>query len=191
VIVAEVSESGWAAELALRFAVRGERGRTELVGRRHVGPLRVQRPFHPEPSGACHVYVLHPPGGVVGGDQLALDVSVESGAHALLTTPAAAKLYRSAGPCARVQQALRVGEGARLEWLPHENIAFSAANAELTTRVELEQGARFLGWVVLCLGGCCWGCCGGLVVGVVVFCFLVLLGLGFLCRVLKEAMAMA
>jgi urease accessory protein len=150
VIVAEVSESGWAAELALRFAVRGER--TELVERRHVGPLRVQRPFHPEPSGACHVYVLHPPGGVVGGDQLALDVSVESGAHALLTTPAATKLYRSAGPRARVVQSLQVAGGARLEWLPHENIAFSAAHAALTTRVDLARGARFLGWEMLCLG---------------------------------------
>jgi urease accessory protein len=150
VILREVSGGGWAAELALRFAARAER--TELVERRHFGPLRVQRPFHPEPSGACHVYVLHPPGGVVGGDQLALDVAVDSGAHALLTTPAATKLYRSAGPRARVAQALRVASSARLEWLPHENIAFSAAHAELTTRVELAAGARFLGWEMLCLG---------------------------------------
>jgi urease accessory protein len=96
--------------------------------------------------------VLHPPGGVVGGDQLVLDVAVDSGAHALLTTPAATKLYRSAGARASVQQTLRVAEGARLEWLPHETIAFSAAHAELATRVELAPGARFLGWEMLCLG---------------------------------------
>lgn len=149
-MLTEVSEDGWAAELTLGFARRG--ARTELVERRHFGPLRVQRPFHPEPTGACHVYVLHPPGGVVGGDRLSLNVAVESGAHALLTTPAAAKLYRSAGARSRVLQALRVAAGAKLEWLPHENIAFDAANAELTTRVELEPGARFLGWEVLCLG---------------------------------------
>jgi urease accessory protein len=144
------ADAGWAAELALRFAARGER--TELVERRHHGPLRVQRPFHPEPSGTCHVYVLHPPGGVVGGDRLALDAEVESGGRALLTAPAATKLYRSAGARAFVQQTLRVAEGAHLEWLPHETIAFSAARAELTTRVELQPGARFLGWETLCLG---------------------------------------
>lgn len=149
-ILTEVSDSGWAAELRLRFAPRG--ARTELVERRHFGPLRVQRPFHPEATGACHVYVLHPPGGVVGGDRLSLDVTVESGAHALLTTPAATKLYRSAGPRSGVLQALRAASGARLEWLPHENIAFDAANAELTTRVDLAPGARFLGWEMLCLG---------------------------------------
>lgn len=145
-----VGDSGWAAELSLRFAARG--ARTELVERKHSGPLRVQRPFHPEPSGTCHVYVLHPPGGVVGGDQLALEVSVDAGAHALLTTPAATKLYRSAGARAGVRQTFHVAAGARLEWLPHETIAFSAAQAALTTRVELTPGARFLGWEMLCLG---------------------------------------
>ena len=145
-----ISDSGWDAKLSLRFASRGDR--TEIVERRHHGPLRIQRPFYPEPSGTCHVYVLHPPGGVVGGDQLALDVSVDAGAHALLTTPAATKLYRSAGARAGVRQTLRVARGARLEWLPHETIAFSAAHAELMTRVELAAGARFLGWEMLCLG---------------------------------------
>lgn len=144
------TETGWAAELRLRFAAHGER--TELVERRHSGPLRVQRPFHPEPSGTCHVYVLHPPGGVVGGDRLSLEVAADPGARALLTTPAATKLYRSAGARAYVRQTLHVAAGAWLEWLPHETIAFSAAQAELTTRVELQPGARFLGWEVLCLG---------------------------------------
>jgi urease accessory protein len=144
------ADSGWQAQLELRFAAHG--ARTELVTNRHFGPLRVQRPFHPEPNGACHVYVLHPPGGVVGGDRLDLNVTVDPGAHALLTMPAATKLYRSAGPCSEVRQTLRVAADARLEWLPHETIAFSAAIADIATRVELAPGARFLGWEVLCLG---------------------------------------
>jgi urease accessory protein len=145
-----VDDAGWDAQLALRFARCG--ARTELVERSHYGPLRVQRPFHPEPFGSCHVYVLHPPGGVVGGDSLTLQVDVEPGAHALLTTPAASKLYRTAGARASVQQTLRVQRDACLEWLPQETIAFSGAQAVLQTRVELEPGARFLGWEVLCLG---------------------------------------
>ena len=143
-------DEGWEAKLELRFAAGA--ARTELIGRRHVGPLRVQRPFYPESSGACHVYILHPPGGVVGGDKLALNVDVGARAHALLTTPAATKLYRSAGARSDVRQTLRVEGDACLEWLPQETIAFSGALAELTTRVELSAGARFLGWEVLCLG---------------------------------------
>jgi urease accessory protein len=127
-------------------------GRTELVRREHQGPLRVQRPFYPEPTGVCHVYILHPPGGVVGGDGLDLGVEVASGASALLTTPAATKLYRSAGEAAVIQQTLRVASGGSLEWLPQETIAFSAAQAELCTRIDLEAGAVFLGWEILCLG---------------------------------------
>jgi urease accessory protein len=111
----------------------------------------VQSPFYPE-GPVCHVYVLHPPGGVVGGDTLELDVRLAGGAHALLTTPAATKLYRSAGPRARIEQRLTVADGAVLEWLPQENLAFRGAHAHLSTRVELHAGARFLGWEAVCLG---------------------------------------
>ncbi|MCA1769209.1 MAG: urease accessory protein UreD, partial [Halomonas sp.] len=84
----------WDASLDLRFTPR--QGVTRLAHARHRGPLRVQRPFYPEGArGACHVYLLHPPGGLVSGDTLTIDVGVEAGAHALLTTPAANKLYRA------------------------------------------------------------------------------------------------
>jgi urease accessory protein len=145
-----VLDTGWEATLALSFVRAG--ARTALHERRHTGPLRVQRPFYPEGAGVCHVYVLHPPGGLVGGDRLRIDVLAEAGAHALLTTPAAGKLYRSQGGCASQQQILRVANGARLEWLPQETIAFDGARAELTTRVELSGDAGFIGWEILCLG---------------------------------------
>ena len=60
------SEQGWSAELELGFAVVA--GRTALVHNRHVGPLTVQRPFYPEGE-LAHVYLLHPPGGIVAGDR--------------------------------------------------------------------------------------------------------------------------
>ena len=91
--IAALSDLGaptWPAELELTFARHGDR--TVIERRRHRGPLLVQRPFHPESDGTCHAYVLHPPGGVVGGDTLSISVDVRSGASALLTTPAAAKL---------------------------------------------------------------------------------------------------
>jgi len=142
-------DDGWRARLDLRFGHRA--GRTELVHRRHEGPLRVQRSFHPE-GAPCHSYVLHPPGGVVGGDRLAVDVDVAAGAWALLTSPGATKLYRSLGPEAQLVQSLQVADGAVLEWFPQEQIAFTGARARATTRIELTGAARCIAWELACLG---------------------------------------
>jgi urease accessory protein len=112
----------------------------------------VQRPFFPEGPEVCHLYLLHPPGGLVGGDQLRVDVRVGPGARALLTTPAAAKVYRTAGPAVRQEQRLTVAAGGALEWLPQETILYDGADADLRTRVDLQRGARFIGADVLCFG---------------------------------------
>jgi urease accessory protein len=112
----------------------------------------VQRPFFPEGPGVCHVYLLHPPGGVVGGDRLRVDLRVGTGAHALCTTPAATKVYRTAGATARIEQRLSVAAGGALEWLPQETILYDAADADLRTRVDLEGDARFVATDVICFG---------------------------------------
>lgn len=143
------SNEGWQAELELGFT-RTE-SKTILARRRHHGPLAVQRPFYPE-GGVCHVYLLHPPGGVVAGDKLAIRVNADTGAEALVTTPAAGKFYRSDGPRACQAVALRVAEGAALEWLPQETIVFEGARVASDMRIELRSGARFVGWEILSLG---------------------------------------
>lgn len=140
---------GWEAYLELGFAARA--GRTVLARRAHRGPLVVQRPFYPE-GDVCHAYLIHPPGGVVGGDRLAVQVRMEETAHALLTTPAAGKFYRSAGATAVQTQHLSVASGALLEWLPQETILYAGSRVEMTTRVELAPGGRFIGWEIVCLG---------------------------------------
>jgi len=152
------TERRWAAALALGFEARNEGGAapiTRLVRRRHVGPLRVQRPFYPEgKTGCCHVYLLHPPGGLVSGDELRIEAEVGEGSHALLTTPAAAKLYKadSHGVAWGQHTRLQVAKGATLEYLPQETIAFDGSRGEQTTTVELASGAKTLGWEVLALG---------------------------------------
>lgn len=149
-IAAAPQGEGWCAELELRFA-RSE-SRTVLAARRHHGPLRIQRVFYPEPGGVCHAYLLHPPGGVVAGDRLAIKVVLDVGAQVLLTTPAAGKFYRSAGRTATAEQTLSVAPGAQLEWFPQENIAFQGARAVMSTRIELAADSAFMGWEILCLG---------------------------------------
>lgn len=143
------SEEGWRAALRLRFSARS--ASTYLSAREHVGPLRVQRPFYPE-ANVCHCYIVHPPGGVVGGDDLSIDVDVDAGAHALLTTPAAGKFYRSEGKVARLTQRLRVHDYASFEWLPQETIYYRGARVRSRTFIELMPHSRFVGWEVGCLG---------------------------------------
>lgn len=139
----------WRAHLALKFS--GREDKTIISHRHHVGPLVIQKPFYPEMD-VCHVYLLHPPGGVVGGDQLRLDVEVNRAGHALITTPAAGKFYRSADNLAQLKQTLVVKSGSALEWLPQETILFAGCEVRMQTIVQLEESASFIGWEILCLG---------------------------------------
>lgn len=140
---------GWQAELELGFV--GGATRTTLAHRHHLGPLRVQRPFYPD-GPVCNVYIVHPPGGVVGGDRLDLRFNAGSGAHALLTTPAAGKFYRSAGPEARQRIEIRLSEHSALEWLPQETIYYPGAVLRQQTIVRLDATSRFIGWDLAAYG---------------------------------------
>jgi urease accessory protein len=144
------SYTEWRAQLDLEFSKSNNK--TILSHRKHFGPLQVQKPFYPESNGACHVYILHPPGGVVGGDRLNININVNSNAHALITTPAAGKFYRSAGPVSAQKQVIKVTSKAMLEWFPSENILFSGSKAQIQTKVELAHDSHFVGWEILCLG---------------------------------------
>jgi urease accessory protein len=147
-------QANWHAELQLTFTARSEStdaGRTVLSHRKHVGPLLVQRPFWPE-GPVCHVYVIHPPGGIAGGDHLQLHAQLNAGSHALITTPAATKFYRAApGRISVLKQHLQL-QSAVLEWLPQETIYFNQAQARTTTRVDLDAASRFIGWELNCYG---------------------------------------
>jgi urease accessory protein len=133
----------------LSYVARPDR---TLVHRRHTGPLLVQRPFYPEPDGTCHSYVLHPPGGVAGGDSLELSVTVAAGARCLLTAPGATRFYRAPDAVGRQRVEIRVAAGAVCEYLPMETILFDGANARTETEVHLAGDATFVGWEIVSLG---------------------------------------
>lgn len=145
--------AAWRAELHLEYERRPEKGgRTVLAARRHDGPLLVQKPLYPEGDEVCHSILVHPPAGIAGGDQLAVNARLGERAHALLTTPGAGKWYRSAGAWAQQNIVFDVGKDACLEWLPQETIIFDGALADLSTQIQLTAGASYIGWEVLCLG---------------------------------------
>ncbi len=138
------------ATLSLGFGRDGDT--TRLFRREHYGPLRVQKALYPEGSSVAHSIIVHPPGGVVGGDELRIDASVAAGAAAVISTPGAAKWYRANGHVSRQQLTLSVAADAALEWLPQETIFFNEADVQLDTTVDLQGNARFIGCDILCFG---------------------------------------
>jgi urease accessory protein len=148
--VAEPIFASWPAELELGFARSG--AKTVLARRRHDGPLVVQKVLYPEGESVCHAIVVHPPGGIAGGDRLEIRLDAGAGSRVLVTTPGAGKWYRTAGPEASLAATLEVAAGATLEWLPQETIVFDGARARLATEVRLQGDAGYLGWEIACLG---------------------------------------
>jgi urease accessory protein len=142
------NNDGWKARLKLGLGPGN--GRTILAENRHHGPLMVQRPFYPE-NEVCHVCILHPPGGVVGGDALNVQLHVDPGGHCLVTTPGATKFYRTDGRLAKQLNELQV-LGGILEWFPQDSIIFPGARTEIATLVELDKTAGFIGWEIASLG---------------------------------------
>jgi urease accessory protein len=147
-LVAEPLVSTWKASLSLGFSFENQK--TTLSRKTHDGPLVVQKPLYPEGSGVCHAIVVHPPGGIAGGDELVLEATAGEGASALLTTPGATKWYRSAGAWARQSVAFEVK--GMLEWLPQETIVFDGALGETGYEVNLAADAGIIGWDIVCLG---------------------------------------
>jgi urease accessory protein len=145
-----VQPTNWLAELELWIALNA--GKSRLMRRRHLGPLVVQRPFHPEKDGTCHVYLLHPPGGVAGGDRLDLRFHIDADARVVLTTPGATKFYRSEQAGSTQSTLIEIGVGAVCEYLPQETILFDGADARIETKVSLAADATYVGWDFLCLG---------------------------------------
>jgi urease accessory protein len=141
---------GWHAELKLDYQLKETK--TRLSSKSQKGPLTVQRPFYPE-GGICHSYILHPPGGVVGGDILDIQLNAAAGAHCLITTPGATKFYRSKSDL-ESRQTLRitVEKDAVVEWLPQQNIFFTGARSELNTEINIQSGGKFIGWEMHCFG---------------------------------------
>jgi len=145
---------GWAGRLhlAYRSEPRHDGAPRTVLHSRHEGPLRVLASLYPEAATVCHNVLIHPPGGIVGGDTLHVEAELAEGAHALLTTPGATRFYRSGGDAALQSVDARVAEGARLEWLPLETIVHSGALAENRMRFTLRPGAEMIGWDLLALG---------------------------------------
>ena len=139
----------WHARLELDY--RLEAART-VARHKHEGPLRVLQSLYPECDPVCHNVLVHPPGGLVGGDTLDIAVTAATGSHGLITTPGASRFYRSEGEVALQRTRITLTGTSRLEWLPLESICYNNCRAENHLTVDLASQAEFMGWDVTALG---------------------------------------
>jgi urease accessory protein len=139
----------WHAQLQLKYQLENQK---TVCRHAHTGPLRVLQSLYPEGGAICHNVIVHPPGGLVGGDTLDIDVHVGEGAHGLLTTPGATRFYRSEGGLALQSTKIALEAGARLEWLPLEALCYSGCLAENKLVIDLAPSAELIGWDVTALG---------------------------------------
>lgn len=143
------------ARLSMRFGHFD--GVTRLVEREHYGPLLIQKPLYPEGRGICHAVIIHPPGGVVGGDDLEISAQVDSLARAQITTPGAAKWYKANGHISHQRIRISVAEGAAIEWVPQETIFYNHTNVNIDHQVTLKDDAIYVGCEILCFGRAAYG----------------------------------
>ena len=137
------------ADLALRLARR--EGRTVLVERRERGPLAVQKALYQESPEICHVVIIHPPGGIAGGDKVSIGIEVEKNGYALVTTSAATKWYKAAGRSSRQEIIIRLAKVQRLIGC-RRRISFSTLPCQSVFKLEVAPTASAIGWDMALLG---------------------------------------
>lgn len=153
---AVVNSRQWVANLTLDFSFNSLG--TQLRRTRRNGPLTVQKAFYPEGQDCAHIYLLHPPAGIVSGDELHVEINLADNAHTLITTPGANRFYRARedaniGISKQVQvTTLNVNNGAKCENFPQETIIYNGADGFNTVDIHLTEQSVYLGWDITCMG---------------------------------------
>lgn len=129
----------WQASIRLEF--KKAQDRTLMVRNLHYGPLLVQKPFYPEK--ACHVYLLHPPGGVASCDHLTVEATAHENSQVLITTPGATKFYKGENEKSVFEQIFYIENKASLEYLPAQNIFYKGTHTKVKTTFYLNDNSRF------------------------------------------------
>ncbi|MFT6348100.1 MAG: urease accessory protein [Psychromonas sp.] len=146
----------WLAHLMLEFSATPVG--TQLTRTQRKGPLSVQKAFYPEGADCAHIYLLHPPAGIVSGDELRIGIEVKKNAHLLFTTPGAGRFYRA-------RENLTIGDSqqtqitqfdlnaqAKCENFPQETIVYEGADGFNSVDIKLTSTSVYLGWDITCLG---------------------------------------
>ncbi|MDU0354151.1 urease accessory protein UreD [Paraglaciecola aquimarina] len=154
--ITKIEKRKWLAKLALTFNYSPYG--TQLARTQRVGPLTIQKAFYPEGRECAHIYLLHPPAGIVSGDILHVDLDLEPQAHVLVTTPGANRFYRArddaniGSPIQKQITQVNLPAKAKCEHFPLETIVYNGAEGVNQVLVNLTADSHYLGWDITCLG---------------------------------------
>ena len=126
--------------LSLRFERRGSC--TVMTHNRSTLPLQASKPMELDGGGALCVMLLNPTGGLLGGDRLTTNVDLAKGAHAVLTTPSATKVYRTNSGPASHRTTVHLAEDAVLEYVPDHLIPHPGSSLDQSLSVNMGPGSR-------------------------------------------------
>ena len=141
---------GRAGRLQLQYAQRD--GRTIIATSHCTSPWHLLPPIYLDDTGAAYTLLVNPSGGLVGGDRLSVEMTVDEKAHVLISAPSANRVYRSEGDVSAQDIELAVGPGAILEWLPEQTIPFAGSRFRQTIHATLAPGAMILLWDAIASG---------------------------------------
>lgn len=139
----------WLAQLSADYSVENQRCVARHV---HQGPLRILKSLYPEGDAVCHNILVHPPSGLVGGDELQIHLNLQAHAHALITTPGATRFYGSDGLTASQHVKAHLADHSRLEWLPLEALAYSGCQAHNQVVFQMDTHSQLMAWDITALG---------------------------------------
>lgn len=138
----------WIASLKLQFRYKNKK--TFLYRKDHTGPLLVQHVFYPEKK-VCHVYIIHPPGGIVSGDLLNINVKLKEFSQVLITNPSSTKFYCSYNKnISVIKQKFYLEQNSSLEWVPQSNILFANAIVNLENHFFIDKKSKLFAWDSFC-----------------------------------------
>jgi urease accessory protein len=137
-----IEEVGKHGRLTLKFCREGDK--TMLSDSFATIPLRTFPPFYPDNTGCAHLYIVNPTAGLVGGDRIESEITLEEDAHAFVASPTATKVYRSAGAYSESAADISLGNNAILEYFPRYVIPFAGSMYRQKTRVSMEAGSMLL-----------------------------------------------
>lgn len=145
--IASVGRSG---ELRLAYARRNHK---TIIARSHcTSPWHLLPAIYLDDTGAAYTLLLNPSGGLVGGDRLSIDMTLDQEAHVLISAPSANRVYRSLGEVSVQEVQVTVGPGAVLEWVPEPTILFAGSRYRQKLHVTLASGATTFLWDAIAAG---------------------------------------
>lgn len=141
---------GRVGELRLRYAKLD--GRTVIAHSYFTTPWKLLPPIYLDDTGAAYTLLINPSGGLVGGDGLSIDMTLDRDAHVLVSAPSANRVYRSEEKLSEQLITVAVGPHAILEWLPEHTIPFAGSRFRQVIHARLAPGAAIILWDALASG---------------------------------------